>query len=138
MVVNSECALYLCDCTEPTLYIRGSNPQTLAHQDHPDAGFAPGGACARFDKTTTNYFTPVRFANSVPGVECPTRGTVWRVDRPAFATAKSRRLLQTSLPTWNIGPVACLLRQPRRPENRVSFPLCLARQLHPIWSARCR
>jgi hypothetical protein len=45
MVVNSECALYLCDGKEPTLYMRGSNPQTLAHQGRPDAGFAPGEAC---------------------------------------------------------------------------------------------
>src|ERR1700678_1019200 len=138
MVVNSEYALYLCDCTEPPLYIRGSNPQTLAHQGHPDAGSASGEACARFDKTTTNYFTPVQFANSVPVAECPAPGTVLRVDLPAFVAGKSRRLPQTSLQTSNIDPVVCSLRQPHRIENLVSFPLCLARQLRRIWFAHCR
>jgi hypothetical protein len=138
MAVNSECALYLCDGEEPTLCMRGSNPQTLAHQGHPDAGFAPGEARARFDKTTTNYFTPVRSANSVPRAGCPTRGTVWRADLPAFVIGKSRQSLQTSLPTWNIDPVACLLVQPQRTESHVSFRLCLAQQLRRIWFARCR
>jgi hypothetical protein len=68
MVVNSECALYLCDCTEPTLYSRGSNPQTLAHQDRQMPDLPPAGlvlaSTRRLPTTSRQFGLPIQFLES--------------------------------------------------------------------------
>ncbi len=94
---NGENAPYDCDRTEPTPYIRGSNPLTLAHQGHPSAGLASGKACARCGRTTTNYLTSVPFASSILEGVYRDREISLLADRCLFVTWQWIALLQISL-----------------------------------------